>query len=113
MPLTDAERLRDLLGESIPPGGSEADTLFTDEKVLDLLTLSGGDLDRAAYEGWRAKAAALSNLVDTTEGNSQRKFSQLLDNANDMVKMYLRSTSGLTEGRSRVGRARRGPIPWG
>lgn len=112
MPLTDSQRLRDLLGEPIPVGGTEADTLFTDEKIADLVLASEGDLDRAAYEGWRVKAALLSNLVDTTEGNSQKKFSQLLDNANDMVKLFLRSTSGLTEGRSRVGRIRREPVPW-
>lgn len=110
--LTDNQRLRDLLGEPIPPGGTEADTLFTEEKITDLLLQANGDLDRAAFEGWRAKAASLSNLVDTTEGNSQRKFSQLLDNANDMVKMYVRSSAGPTEGRTRVGRIRREPVPW-
>jgi hypothetical protein len=111
MSLTQDERLRELLGEEIPDGGSAGDTLFTDRQIEDLLE-QYPDLDRAAYEGWRRKAAKLSNLVDTTEGNSQKKFSQLLSNANDMVKLYLRSTSGATEGRSRVGRLRREPVPW-
>lgn len=110
--LADSDRLRELLGEEIPDGGSAADTLFSDAQIEDIYLRSGGDLDRAAYEGWRAKAAKLSNLVDTTEGNSQKKFSQLLDNASDMVKMYTRSSAGPTEGRTRVGKIRREPVPW-
>lgn len=111
MPLTTHDRLRQLLGESKPTGGSEADTLFLDEEIEDLLD-EHGDIERAAYEGWRVKAARLSNLVDTTEGNAQRKYSQLHDQALEMLKTYLRSSSGPTEGRTRVGRAVRAPINW-
>lgn len=116
MPLTNAEKVRQLLGEQIPTSGTEADTLFTEEEINDLLHgVAEGDrngVERAVYEGWRAKAAKLSNLVDTTEGNVQRKFSQLLDNALDMVKSYSRSSGGATEGRARVGRARRAGVEW-
>lgn len=112
MPLTDDERLRGLLGEDVPPGGDAGDTLFTDLEIETLLLDHPGNLDRAAYEGWRIKAARLANLVDTTEGNSQRKFSDLLDNANDMIRMYFRSSNGPTEGRSRVGRIRRPGVEW-
>lgn len=111
MPLTDNEKLRQLLGEQVPASGSELDTLFTDEEIQDFLT-EFPDMDRAAYEGWRAKAAKLSSLVDNTEGNVQRKFSQLLDNALDMTKMYYRSSGGPTEGRTRIGRAKRDPVQW-
>lgn len=111
MPLTDNERLRSLLGEDVPEDGSAADTLFKDEEIDDFLA-TYSDMERAAYEGWRVKAARLSNLVDNTEGNVQRKFSQLLDNALDMQKIYLRSSSGATEGRTRIGRAVRPPIQW-
>ena len=111
MPLTNNERLRQLLGEDVPPQGDASDTLFTDEEVEDLLARFG-DMERAAYEGWRVKAARLSSLVDNTEGNVQRKFSQLLDNANSMVKLYLRSSSGPTEGRTRVGHIRRPGVEW-
>jgi hypothetical protein len=111
MPLTQNEKLRQLLGEDVPVLGTVSDTLFTDEEILDLLE-SNSDIERAAYEGWRVKAARLSNLVDNTEGNVQRKFSQLLDNANDMIKMYLRSSSGPTEGRTRIGRATRPGVEW-
>lgn len=112
MALTDSQRLRALLGEDIPANGAATDTLFTDEEILDFLDQTTGNVERAAYEGWRVKAARLANLVDTTEGNSQKKFSQLLDNANDMIKLYLRSSSGPTEGRTRIGRARRAGVEW-
>lgn len=112
MVLTPEMRLRGLLGEDIPAGGTEADTLFTDLEISDLILEHPTNMDRAAYEGWRIKAARLSNLVDTTEGNSQRKFSDLLDNASDMIRLYLRSSSGPTEGRTRIGRIRRPGVEW-
>lgn len=112
MALTENEKLRQLLGESIEVDETEDDTLFTDEEIQDFLDRANSNLDRAAFDGWRAKAAKLSNLVDTSEGNSQKKFSQLLDGANDMVKMYQRSSTGATEGRSRVGRIRRPAVKW-
>lgn len=112
MPLTQVQRLRQLLGETIPVGGTEDDTLFTEEEIQGFLDDNPQSIERAAYEGWRVKAAKLSNLVDTTEGNSQKKFSQLLDNALDMQKVFLRSSEGATEGRTRVGRIKRPAIPW-
>jgi hypothetical protein len=111
MALTDSEKLRQLLGESVPSDGSEADTLFTDVEITEFL-LEAPSIEKAAYEGWRVKAAKLSNLVDTTEGNSQKKFSQLLDNALEMVKMFQRSSEGATEGRTRVGKIKRPAVPW-
>lgn len=112
MPLSRADKLRSLLGEDIVDGGSAADTLFKDEEILDLLNEHGDNIERAAYEGWRVKAARLSNLVDNTEGNVQRKFSQLLDNALDMLKTFRGSSEGPTEGRTRIGRAVRPPLQW-
>jgi hypothetical protein len=112
MPLDDNDRLRALLGEDVPPGGSVADTLFTNEEIQRFLTDNPGNIERAAYDGWRVKAARLSNLVDTTEGNVQRKFSQLSANAETMVKTYLHSVNGPTEGRTRVGRAVRPGVEW-
>lgn len=108
---SDATELRELLGEEIPDGGSELDTLFKDTTLIRIID-NNPDLERAALEGWRVKAAKLSNLVDTTEGNSQKKFSQLLDNALDMIKVYSRSSSSATEGRTRIGRITRQGIPW-
>lgn len=104
MALSDASRLRTLLGEVIPPAGSAADTMFSDAQILDFLALGNDDIERAAYEGWRAKAANFANLVDVTEGNASRKLSDLLDHANNMVKLYSKSSSGPTEGRTRIGK---------
>lgn len=109
--LTQLEALRQLLGESLPVGGDESDTLFTNLELQNLLD-QAPNMDRAAYEGWRVKAAKLSSLVDTTEGNAQRKFSQLADNAREMAKMYMRSSGGPTEGRTRVGKISRPGVEW-
>jgi hypothetical protein len=112
MPLTDLDRLRALLGEDIPTGGTVADTLFSNEEIQGYLDANPDNLERAAYDGWRVKAARLSNLVDTTEGNVQRKFSQLTSNAEAMVKTYQHAQAGPTEGRTRIGRAVRPGVEW-
>lgn len=112
--MTPTDKLRQLLGEQIPVDGTPVDTLFSEAEIQQFLD-STPDIDRAAFEGWRAKAAKLSSLVDTTEGNAQRKFSQLLSNAMSMVRMYQKSTGpsgGLTDGRTRVGRIKRDPVQW-
>ena len=111
MALMDDEKLRALLGEPIPEDGTDKDTLFLNVEIEQLLE-SNPNLDRAAFEGWRIKAARYSSLVDTTEGNTQRKFSQLLANAHTMMKVYERDRSGPTEGRARVGRIIRPGVEW-
>lgn len=110
-PAEKRQRLRAVLGESLEPGGRDQDTLFTDLEIDGFID-STPDLERAAYEGWRVKAARLSNLVDTTEGNTSRKYSQLHDQALEMVKLYQRSSGGPTEGRARVGRIKRPAVEW-
>lgn len=104
MAATEADRLRALLGERKPPGGSDTETLFSDAQIEDLLVAAANNLERAAYEGWRIKQAEFANLVDTTEGNSQRKMSDLQEHAESMVKLYGRAAGGNTEGRTRIGR---------
>jgi hypothetical protein len=99
--------LRYLLGEAIPAGGTEADTLFTDAQLTVWID-EGPTLERAAFEGWRSKAAQFANLVTVTDGAASREFSDLLENARAMVTMYQRSSAGPTEGRARVGRIVRG-----
>lgn len=111
MALTEDQKLRQLLGEDIPEGGVADDTLFSNAEIVDLIE-TNPNMDRAAYEGWRAKQARLASLVDTTEGNSQRKYSQLLTNAEKMVASYRRSSEGATEGRTRIGRIRRAGVEW-
>jgi hypothetical protein len=108
MALTDIERLRMDLGETIPVGGTENDTLFTDEQMQSFLDAGvPGGYERAVWNGWRAKAAALSDLVDVTDGNASRAFSDLLDHATKMVSMYAHAGTGAVEGRTRIGRIRR------
>lgn len=109
--LEETEKLRRLLGETIPEDGDESSTLFTDDEVQQLLQETP-NLEVAALEGWRRKAAHFANLVDTTEGNAQRKFGQLFQNAQAMIKLYTRSSSGPTEGRTRVGKIHREAPQW-
>lgn len=104
---TELEQLRKLLGEEIPDGGSSSDTLFTDDELQLLLDNNPNNIERAAYDGWRTKAANYANLVDVTDGNAARAMSDLMSNADKMVRLYQRSSSGATEGRTRVGRIRR------
>jgi hypothetical protein len=107
MALSPAEKLRQLLGETTEVDGDPADTLFTDEEIAGLLDEADGNIERAAYEGWRAKAAKFANLVDVTEGNAARSMSDLHDHAVKMMSTYARASAGPTEGRTRIGRIRR------
>jgi hypothetical protein len=74
MAVTEEERLRAYLGESIPAGGAASDTLFTVDQIDDLLERHGSP-EGARREGLELKAAALANLVTTVEGSSTRKLS--------------------------------------
>lgn len=87
MALTDGERLRQLLGESIPVGGGEDDTLFTEATIDDLLERFP-DLEDATREGWKIKAAELANLVTTAEAGAKRELSDLHEQAMKMVNFY-------------------------
>ena len=109
--MTAVEDLRLLLGEPIPDGGTEDDTMFTDLQIQSFLDDANGDEERAAYLGWRAKAAQAANWVDVTEGNASRKMSQIRQAALDMVALYSRSRAGPTEGRTRIGKIRRPTSP--
>jgi hypothetical protein len=82
---TDSERVRQFLGEVIPSGGSENDTMFTNVQIEDLLIQADGDVDAAVLSGWRQKAAEFAELVDVQEGTSKRAMSDLHKNALAMV----------------------------
>ena len=99
-----AERLRLLLGEPIPAGGSDADTYFTDIQITDLLLQGGNVVNRAAYEGWRMKAAHYADLITVTEGNAMRQMSDLYTHAMGMVKHFGAAGPELTSGRTRIGK---------
>lgn len=74
MAMTNVERLRALLGETIPQGGTPSDTLFTEDQIQDLLDRHGSP-SAAQGEGLNIKAAYFLTMVDTTEGSSTRKHS--------------------------------------
>jgi hypothetical protein len=54
------DQLRLLLDESIPEGGTDAETLFTDREI-DLLLQASPTLEQAAAAGWRLKAQRQMN----------------------------------------------------
>lgn len=110
MAISDGDRLRGLLGETIPDGGTPADTNFSEAQIDAWLTMANFDIDRAAVEGWRNKAAMYANLVNVTEGNASRQMSDLHKHALDMVKAFSTSSSSLTAGRTRIGRIVRRPL---
>ena len=95
--------VREMLGESIPQGGSEADTMFPDGRVTAWIE-AATSLEGAALAGWRVKAAHFANLVNVTDGAASREMSDLLDNALAMIKLYSGLAQGPTYGRSRVGK---------
>lgn len=107
MAISDGDRLRGLIGEKIPDGGVAADTNFSDAEIDDLLAQAGSDIDRAAVEAWRIKAAMYANLVNVTEGNASRQMSDLHKHALLMVDRLSKSSSSLTQGRARIGVIRR------
>ena len=98
-----ALRLR--LGESIPAGGTDADTLFSEEQLQAIVDTTGSS-DEAALEGWTIKRAHLANLVNVTDGAASRELGQLFDHATEMVDDYSRKLNGRS-GRTRIGRITR------
>lgn len=97
---SDLERVRELLGEQIPAGGSETDTMFTNARLLDILATTG-DIESATAEGWRIKAAEYADLVDTSEGTSKRAMSDLHQHALRMADSYVASVTRRTGTRTR------------
>lgn len=96
------ENLRLKIGESIPAGGTEADTLFTDAQLENWLD-TNSTIESAALEAWQAKQAALANLVNVTDGAAARQLSDAFDHAARMVAYYDKLVNG-RGGRTRVGK---------
>lgn len=104
---SNEERVRSLIGESIPIGGVAADTMFSDEEIEDFLELAGvGDdaVFAAAYYGWMEKAANYANLVNVNEGNAARELSDLHRQAMRMADRYVGYVPTPSRGRARMGR---------
>lgn len=103
-PEEQVTELRVMLGESISADGTEADSMFTSEQLGKWITVSSENLNIAAVKGWQAKMANFAGLVNVTDGAASREFSDLMDHAEVMVKMYSKLSLGPTAGRSRVGK---------
>ena len=86
MALTGVDILRSILSESIPSGGMDTDTMFTADQI-DALLLDR-TMNEASAAGWAEKAGQYAELVDTSEGNSARKMSDLHRAALAMAEYY-------------------------
>lgn len=100
---TDDEQVRAKLGEAIPSGGSDTDTMFTDEEIQDFLELGNGKVNAAAYYGWIEKAANYANLVNVNEGNAARELGELHKQALRMADRYVGYVPTPSRGRARMG----------
>ena len=100
---TSGEQLRALLGEAIPASGTEADTMFTDLEIDDLLEKGKNTVEAAAYWGWQEKAANYSNLVNVNEGNAARELGELHRQALRMMDRFVGWVPTPSRGRARQG----------
>lgn len=89
------ERLRLLLGEQIPDGGSEGDTFFTDAQITLMLANNSADLNLSALEGWTMKMARYARNIDISEAGAERKLSQKYRQAREMAKYFASVVSGI------------------
>lgn len=97
------DEVRENIGEVIPDGGTEADTLFTNEQILKWIG-DTSSLDAASLKGWKKKMADFANLANVTDGAASRTFGDLFDHARQMVALYTELAIGPTAGRARVGK---------
>lgn len=75
-------QLREAISEPTDEGS------YTTEILKSKIAAADGSIEVVAYYVWRSKAAALSALVDITEGGSSRRNSQAFTNATEMVKQF-------------------------
>lgn len=104
MATAQEDLLREYLGEEIPEGGSDSDTMFSHAAVTALLARNTGDLQRAAAEGWSIKAAKYARQVDVSDGTDNRQMSQLHRQA---VIEWQRWSGPSTSGGTRIYQLRR------
>lgn len=79
---------RTRLGERIPRGKTEADTLFSDNELQEILDRAADNEYRALADGWSTKAGLLAEMIDTNESGSERKYSKLYDQAFKMWQQF-------------------------
>lgn len=100
---TQIDDLRVKLGEIIPSGGTESDTMFTNAQISSWID-STSNIATAAVEGWEAKLAQWASLVTVIDGAAARELSDLMDHGELMLKYYTRKALGPARTRSRVGK---------
>lgn len=80
-------RLRKLLNETIPNGGTEADTQFTDAELDELLQESDS-INSAAAAGWMEKAGTLQGDIESySVGTEKYDLTSLKDRLNHAFAM--------------------------
>lgn len=93
-------RLRRLLNEQIPPGGSDSDTNFLDAD-LDILLAEARNIYAAASAGWLEKAGILQSQIESYSVGQERydmtSLNNQLSHALTMSKQYA-ETAKASEG---------------
>lgn len=84
----DIAYLRLLVDDLISDSETEEDARFTDASLDEIFTRSGGNIYRAASEGWTIKAGDYADMVDVDESGSVRKLSQLYKNAKEQANHF-------------------------
>ncbi|WP_136604663.1 hypothetical protein [Paenibacillus dokdonensis] len=80
-------RLRKLLNEVIPVGGTEASTNFLDGEI-DLLLTEADSLYEAASVGWMEKAGLLQGDIESySDGTEKYDLTSLKDRLNHALSM--------------------------
>ncbi len=98
-------RLRRLIDEIIPEGGTEADTRFTDEELDEILN-AAQCIEEAAAEAWERKATrAMSErggLEQSQAGDQTFRFVSLTEYRDHCLAMAERFRSKVPQRGSRV-----------
>lgn len=102
--MSNMRRLRRLLDEQIPEGGSDTDTRFLEEDIAILLKESSS-IYEAASKGWTEKAGMyereMAGIEQTTTGQETYRYTSLRDRlayALRMAEMYAEMALGVTGG---------------
>ena len=77
-------------------------TTYTDEVLAARIDAVDGDLYPLASTIWREKAARYAGMIDVQEGSSNRKMSQLYQNALSMASSLVISVTGSGPRRART-----------
>lgn len=68
--------------------------IYTDVVLSSMINSASSDLNKAAHDVWVQKAAAAAELVDISEGGSQRKMGDIHEQALNMAAHFARQVSG-------------------